>query len=185
MIAIAVGAGCAFINDLFFSLSLKNHRFKNHEIVTLKQLNNIQLFLIVWIIIAEITMTTITYQYAINWTLSGALIAKIVIELVVLFTALSLRQIHMPSLLRHQNTYGHLSDSFVQHSNSMVATSVVSLTAWFFIVLITSSEFNVRVGDLGFGQTIISFVLVSLISVWIVLFLKNSVLNPQRKKNSK
>lgn len=181
ILAISVGAGCALINDLFFFLSLKHHVLKHHEIVTLKQLNNIQLVLIIWIIIAEVTMIALNFQYAVNWHLAGVVIAKVLIEIAILFSTLLLRQVHMPALIRHQHQYGHLSDSFQEHNDSLVSTCAVSLVSWFFIVLITSGEFNRYMMDFGFIQTIVSYVIVSLFAVWLVVYLKNNVLHRKHK----
>lgn len=182
VLAIAVGAGCALINDLFFSLSLKHHILKRHEIIALKQLNNLQLVLIIWIVIAEITILALNIQVSGAWYISGANIAKILIELCVLFAALLMRQVHMPALIRYQNTHGHLSDSFLEHNNSLVGTTTWSMVSWFFLVLITSSEFNPRIMDFGFGATILVYAAVSILSIWIVLFLKNSILHRKYKK---
>lgn len=182
VLAISVGAGCALINDLFFFLSLKHHVLKRHEIITLRQLNNIQLVLIIFILIAEITMIAMNFQHAVNWHLAGVVIAKVLIEIAVLFTALLLRQIHMPALIRHQNQYAHLSDSFIEHSNALISTCALSLVSWFFIVLITSGEFNRYMMDFGFIQTIMSYVIVSIFVIWLVLFMKNSVLHRKNRK---
>ncbi len=182
VLAISIGAGCALINDLFFFLSLKHHVLKRHEIVTLRQLNNMQLVLIVWILIAEITMIALNFQYAMNWHLAGVVIAKILIEITVLFTTLLLRQVHLPALIRHQNRYAHLSDSFLEHSNALVSTCALSLVSWFFIVLITSGEFNRYMMDFGFIQTIMSYIVVSVFAIWLVVFMKNSVLHRKHLK---
>ncbi len=182
VLAIAVGAGCALINDLFFFLSLKHHILKRHEIITLKQLNNIQLVLIIWIIIAEITMISMNFQYAVNWHLAGVVIAKVLIEIAVLFSTLLIRQVHLPALIRHQHKYAHLSDSFVEHSDALISTCALSLVSWFFIVLITSGEFNRYMMDFGFIQTIMSYAVVSVFVIWFVTFMKNSVLHRRGKK---
>ncbi len=182
ILAIAVGAGCALINDLFFFLSLKHHVLRRHEIITLKQLNNLQLVLIIWIIIAEITMISLNFQYAINWHLAGVVIAKVLIEIVILFSTLLLRQVHMPALIRHQHQYGHLSDSFQEHSDALVSTCALSLVSWFFIVLITSGEFNRYMMDFGFIQTIMSYIVVSVFVIWLVTFMKNNILHRRNRK---
>jgi hypothetical protein len=182
VLAIAVGAGCALIYDLFFMISLKHHLVKSHEAITLKQLNNIQVVLIIWILIAEVAMIAMNFQYAANWHLAGVVIAKVFIEIVILFCALLLRQVHLPQLLRNQHQHGHLSDSFLEHHDSLVSTCALSLVSWFFIVLITSGEFNRYMMDFGFIQTIMSYVIVSIFAIWLVVYLKNNVLHRKNLK---
>lgn len=181
LIAISIGAGAAFINDLFFIISLKHHVLKRHEIVILKQLNNIQVFLIVWILLSEIVFLSFQIQ---NFSLDsfiGATIAKLFIEVTVLFCALLIRQMHLPALIRHQHTYGHLSDSFIEHSNSLVGTCVTSMVSWGFIVLITSAAFNMKVSDFGFSTTIIAYIITCLVASWFFMLLKNKVLHRKGK----
>ncbi len=182
ILAISVGAGAALINDLFFILSLKHHKLKRHELITLKQLNNIQLFLIIWIVMVEITMLAIQIQVTSLGLTPGVVFAKIVIELIVLFCVLLLRQMHLPVLIRHQNTYGHLSDSFLEHSNELISTCAVSLVSWFFIVLVTSSMFSQAFASFGFSSTLFGFAIVALFSSWLFVYLKNQVLHRKLKK---
>lgn len=181
VLAIAVGCGCAVINDLFFFLSLKHHILKRHEIITLRQLNNIQLVLIVFILFAECTFIALNFQNVADWHLAGVTVAKVLIELVALFCALLLRQVHLPALIRHQHAYGHLSDSFHEHNDALVSTCALSFVTWFFIVLISSGEFNRYMMDFGFVQTIVAYALVAVFAIWLVTFLKNNVLHRRKK----
>lgn len=181
IIALSVGAGAAVINDLFFLLSLKHHKLSRHELVTLKQLNNIQLFLIIWMILVEVTFFAIQIQtYSIS-TLLGMTLARFIIEIVVLFCVLLLRQVHFPALIRHQNQYGHLSDSFMHHSNELIATCAISVVAWFYIILITSSSFDSIFTDFGFGTTMISFIVSACLGTILLVSMKNKLLSVRRK----
>lgn len=177
IIAISVGAGCALINDLFFILSLKHHVLKRHEIVTLKQLNNLQIGLIIWIILAEITFFSVQIQNFSIGQIVGASVAKLLIELTLLFCVMSIKYIQLPTLIRHQHAYHHLSDSFVEHSNGLVGTSVTSLISWFFIILVTSASFGPIVADFGFGNTILTYIVSVIIASWFFIILKNKILH--------
>ncbi len=181
ILAICVGAGCAIINDLFFITSLKHHVLKRHEIITLKQLNNMQIVLIVWIILCEIALFSIQIQTFSLGILLGASMAKILIEIAVLFCVLFIRQMYLPGLIRHQHTYGHLSESFLEHSNGIVGTCATSLVSWFFIVLITSSGFGPTVANAGFVATIVTYIITCLLMSWLFIGLKNRVLHRKRK----
>ena len=92
----------------------------------------------------------------------GVTIAKLFIEVVILFCALLLRQVHLPALVRYQHTYGHLSDSMLAHSNGLIMTCITSVSAWVFIVFITSSELKPEFMDFGFSTTIGIFIAVTI-----------------------
>lgn len=181
ILAIAFGAGTAFINDLFFMLSLKHHSLNRHEVVTLKQLNNIQVILIIWIILCEVTFIAVQLQsLSFNYFL-GLSIAKLMIELALLFFALLLRQMHLPALIRHQHTYKHLSDSFVEHSNTLIGTAVASLVSWIFIVFMSSSAFLYAAKDFTFTSTILLYLITIVATTWFFIFLKNKILHRKKK----
>lgn len=180
ILAIAIGAGCAIINDLFFIVSLKHHKLKALEYNILRQLNSIQLALILWVILVEITMFAIQIQTISLSTILGVSIAKFLIELVILFSVLLLRQVHMPALHRHQHTYGHLSESFVEHTNGLIGTCVTSMVSWFFIVFITSSEMKEQFVDFGFTTTIIIYVITVVLANWLFIFMKNRILHRRK-----
>ncbi len=182
ILAISVGGGCAIINDLFFILSLKHHVLRRHEIIALKQLNNMQIFLIVWIILCEITFFAVQVQNFSIANVLGATMARIIIEIVLLICALLIRQLHLPTIVRYQHTHGHLSDSFLEHSNGLVGTCVLSLVSWFFIILTTSAAFSNAAIDFGFVTTILTYIIVSALASWLFISLKNRVLH--RKKRS-
>lgn len=181
IIAVSVGAGAAVINNLFFILSLKHHKLSRKEIISLQKLNNLQLYLIIWIILVEITVFAIQIQtYSIK-TLLGMIVARLLIEIVALFCVLLLRQIHFPALIRHQHQYGHLSDSFALHSNELIATCSTSLVAWFYIILITSSSFENMFSDFGFNVTLATFVISSMFVTWLLVTMKNKFLHPKKR----
>ncbi len=181
IIAVSVGAGAALINDIFFLISLKNHKLTRYQFKSLKQLNSLQLILIIWIILVEVTFFAIQIQTYSMATLLGMTLARFIIEIVVLFCVLLLRQVHFPALMRHQHQYGHLSDSFTKHSNELIATCAISLVAWFYIILITSSTFESVFSDFGFGTTMIAFIVSALGATWLLVWMKNKFLHSKRK----
>lgn len=181
IIAISVGAGCAVINDLFFITSLKHQVIKKHEAHTLRQFNSIQVVLVVWIILVELTIFALQIQVDSVQTILGVTFAKLFIEFVLLFSILMIRQVYLPALVRYQHTYGHLSDSMLEHNNGIVIASVTSIVSWFFIVFITSSEFKTDFIDFGFSTTIILYAATLIISNVFFIYLKNDVLHNKFK----
>lgn len=181
ILAIAVGAGCAVINDLFFITSLKHHKLKSSEFNILSQLNKIQLVLILWIVLVEAVFFATRIQTLTFGSILGVSIAKFAIELVILFSVLFQKQLYLPALFRHQHKYGHLSDSFLEHSNGLLISCITSITSWFFIVFITSSEFKQNFVDFGFGTTISVYLVTTICTNLFFLFMKNRVLHRKNR----
>jgi hypothetical protein len=176
ILAIAVGAGAAIINDLFFIISLKHHRIKRYEFNILRQLSTIQLVLVLWIILAEVTMFAISVQTLSLQSILGVTIAKLCIEIVILFALLFQRQVYLPELMRHQHAYHHLSDSFLEHSNGLISACSISIVSWFFVVFITSSEYHPKFVDFGFVLTMGIYLCVMFLATGFFLFMKNRIL---------
>ena len=181
IIAISVGAGCAVINDLFFILSMKHQVLKKYEAHILRQLNSIQVGLVIWVILAEIAMFAYQIETESIQAILGITFAKFFIEIAILFAILLIRQVYLPALVRHQHTYGHLSDSMLEHSNGLIIASVTSLTSWLFIIFIVSSEFKAEFLDFGFATTIILYAVILIISNSFFLYMKTNVLHNKHK----
>lgn len=177
ILAIAIGGGAAIINDLFFIISLKHQKIKRDEFNILKQLLTIQLVLILWIILTEITMFAIQVQNLSLQTILGVTVAKLCIEVIILFTILFQRQVFLPALERHHHAYRHLSDSFQEHSNGLVCTCSISIVSWFFIIFITSSEYRPEFIDFGFSITMLAYIGTTFLTSWFFLFMKNRILH--------
>jgi len=182
MVAIAIGAGASFIFDFFFVSTLKDHKLTGFEVVALKQLNLIQLFTILWILVVEITFISLELMYSTVQLVPGMLIAKVLIALVVLFCVLLIKQVHYPALLRHQRQYHHLSNSFLMHSDGLIGTCAISIISWFFIILITAGEVNAYVADFGFTNTIITYAVTTGLFSLVAIKLKNKFLHIKRSK---
>lgn len=181
MLAIAFGAGASFIFDFFFISSLKNHKLSSFEQKILRHLNSLQFILIIWIMVVEIVYLAIGMQYFSFSEIAGMAIAKLVIEVVALFCIMFLRKVHLPALIRHQVHYHHLSESFLEHSNTLIGTAAISLSSWSFILLITSGEINALVEDFGFLPTLFSYAIITFIFTLLVISMKNAFLKGRKR----
>jgi hypothetical protein len=107
----------------------------------------------------------------------GFLLAKIVLMALALLTGLSLRRLHLRALLRHQNTYGHLSDSMVAHTDTLVATAAYSTVAWMAVIVLTAIEYRQAQDAFRFGflHIIIAYILVGYCASKAAIFLKRNL----------
>lgn len=154
--SIALGAGSAFIFSSFFILSLKDHKIEDHEYVSLKRLSTISLISAYLGLGLYIVNTAIFFETATDFDL-GRISAKICIFALALISELTLRKIHLPTLMRHQTSYFHLSDKMMHHEDPLINTSVFNLVSWIFIILITSAEYNDFNAQFNYGFVEIVF----------------------------
>ena len=53
-----------------------------------------------------------------------------------LVCSITLRKIHIPALLRHQNQHAHLSDHHLYHGEEIVLISTISTVSWVTVLII-------------------------------------------------
>lgn len=177
-VCISLGAGSAFIFDTFFMLSLKRHQIRVYEE---KMLQRINLFTVLGSAIA-----LITYIFIISLKLESGSVdaldisfAKIFLLAITFMTGVTLRKIHLPTLLRNQRQYFHLSEKFMFHQDSLVSTAVFSTTAWLMLILLTVFENfqQPQVFDFSIFSLATIYVISALICSKIAVFVKNQYLS--------
>jgi uncharacterized membrane protein YedE/YeeE len=139
LVCISVGAGSAFIFDSFFMLSLKHHHVQKHEEA---MLSRISLYAVTAGGIAlgtYILLLSLRLEAGALGTLDLAF-SKIFLFSVTLLTSATMRKIHLPTLLRYQKTYFHLSEKFSLHQDALVSTAAYSSLSWIFLIVLTSFE---------------------------------------------
>lgn len=144
--ALALGAGSAFIIDLFFVTSAKTRILSARDIKMIFRLNSSAVVSVVIALVTDVSIISFEVMQA-TGTGFSYWILKLLLLSIVFLCALSLRKIHLPTLLRHQKHNAHLSDSFIYHSDSMVNTVVVSTVTWISAVVATTYEYLANVGS--------------------------------------
>jgi hypothetical protein len=140
-VCIALGAGSAFIFSTFFILSVKDHIVKPHEYAMLKSLSLFSLISACIGLTAFVINTAIYLESAVDFKI-GLISAKLIIFSLALLTEMTLRKIHLPTLMRHQKVYFHLSNTMTHHPDPLVATASFSLISWMFIIFLSTLEFR-------------------------------------------
>lgn len=177
-VCISLGAGSAFIFDTFFMLSLKRHQIKVYEEKILQRIN---LFAVI-----GSTVGLITYIFTLSLRLEAGLVdaldvsfAKVFLFAIVFMTGVTLRKIHLPTLLRNQRQYFHLSEKFMLHQDSLVSTAVFSTTAWLMLILLTVFENfqKPHVFDFSIFSLATIYIIGALICSKIAVYIKNQYLS--------
>ncbi|MEN9649502.1 MAG: hypothetical protein RL094_469 [Candidatus Parcubacteria bacterium] len=171
LVSAAIGTGSSFIADVFFIFSFKNHQLRISE---LKMLLRLQFTAIIAASVALVSRLAydavrINSNIAIQ---SGVETALIFIFAIILVSSIILRKFHLPALLRHQQKYSHLSDSFKDHHDALIATAALGLISWLFIIFIAACEAQTFSISLHFLNVFLAYVIISFVGVQIALKIK-------------
>lgn len=148
IVCIALGAAGAFIFDSFFLLSRRQHKVTSTEYSMLQRINLLSL------VACSVAMLFFVFEIASYISNAGnnpasmsvanldlnSLSMKFLLFIIAFMTALTIRKIHLPALRRHQGSYAHLSESFVEHQRSLISTAVYSTVSWMSIIFLSSLE---------------------------------------------
>ena len=138
--ALALGAGSAFLIDLFFVTSSKTRILTTRDVKMIFRLNFAAIVSVVIALVTDVSLITFEVMNATENGFSYWLL-KLLLLSIIFLAALSLRKIHLPTLLRHQKHSAHLSDSFIYHSDALINTVIVSTITWVSAVLATTYEY--------------------------------------------
>ncbi len=139
LFVISIGAGASLIIDLFLITSLKNHRVSKYEFKALKRLSFITFFGGILGALTEVML--LAYRLK-TGQLHGEFTSLIFILLcvVVVTASMTIKNIHLRTLERHQHSHQHLSDNFIQHGSSLPQTAIISLITWVAIIFVKAYE---------------------------------------------
>ena len=176
LVCISLAAGSAFIFDSFFLLSLKDHKLKVYEKEALFRISlmTVTASVLALGIYIAILVTKLDSPTDIYIEFSSA---KLIILMIALLSALTLRVIHLPTLVRYQENYFHLSEKMVIHQDSLAGTSAFSSVSWLFVIFLTSIEYKeLDISHFSFIKIIVTFLAVAMVTSHIFVFLKNKIL---------
>lgn len=179
---LALGAVSAFIIDLFFVTSAKTRILSTRDVKMIYRLNFSALVSVVIALVTDVSIISFQVMDATNSGFSYWLL-KLLLLSIVFLAALSLRKIHLPTLLRHQKHNAHLSDSFIRHSDALINTVVVSTITWISAIMATTYEY---VANIGRVPSVLSFLILYCIALFLSIklfsYLKEKITRIHSKK---
>lgn len=135
LVSVALGAAGAFIIDMFFIASLSHSRLRPKEVLMVRRLS---LLSISAAIIALFIQTLILFS--IEATIPDNFLTfsfvTIIFTIAALVCGITLRKVHIPALLRHQNDHAHLSDHHLHHGEEIVLVSTISTVSWVSVLIV-------------------------------------------------
>jgi hypothetical protein len=181
LVSIALGAGAAFIIDLFFISSLSHSKLRPKEVLMVRQLS---LLSIVSACLALFIQTMILFS--IKATIPDNFITFSFVTILFTITALvcsiTLRRIHIPALLRHQNQHAHLSDHHLHHGEEIVLISTISTVSWVTVLIIYAiAQIGAYVSPYPF---IIGYIIFVLVMSVLTKLIKRHLLDSRKHKKA-
>ncbi len=180
--ALALGAGSAFIIDLFFVTSAKTRTLTARDVKMIFRLNFSALVSVLIALVTDVSIISFEVMSATGSGFSYWLL-KLLLLSIVFLAALTLRKIHLPTLLRHQKHSAHLSDSFIYHSDALINTVIVSTITWITAILATTYEY---IGNVAVVPTPLSFMILYCVALFLSIklfsFLKEKITRISVKK---
>lgn len=138
--ALALGGASAFIIDLFFVTSAKTRILTARDVKMIFRLNLSAIISVIIALVTDVSIISFEVTQASNSAFSYWLV-KLLLLSIIFLSALSMRKIHLPTLLRHQKHNAHLSDSLICHSSPLVNTAIVSTVSWISAIMATTYEY--------------------------------------------
>ena len=181
LVSIALGAASAFIIDMFFIASLSHSKLRPKEILMVRRMSLLSIVsaffalffqtLILFSIQATIPDNFITFSFV-----------TIIFTMAALVCSITLRRVHIPALLRHQNDHAHLSDHHLHHGEEIVLVSTISTVSWVTVLIIYA------VAQIGAYSSpypfIIGYIIFVLVMSVLTRFIKRNFLDSRKHKKA-
>jgi hypothetical protein len=181
LVSIALGAGAAFIIDLFFISSLSHSKLRPKEVFMVKRLS---LLSITAACVALFIQTFILFsiQATIPDNFLSFSFITILFTIAALICSITLRKIHIPALLRHQNNHAHLSDHHLHHGEEIVLVSTISTVSWVTVLVIYAIA---QIGEyLSPYPFIIGYIIFVVVMSVLTRLIKRHLLDSRKHKKS-
>ncbi|MEI6042658.1 MAG: hypothetical protein WCQ00_03795 [bacterium] len=181
LVSIALGAAAAFIIDMFFIASLNHSKLRPKEVLMVRRLSLlsisaaiIALFiqtLILFIIPATIPDQFLTFSFV-----------TILFTIAALVCSMTLRRVHIPALIRHQNQHAHLSEHHMYHGEEIVLVSTISTVSWLTVIVIYAVA---QIGEYSSPYPfIIGYIIFVVIMSWLTRVIKRHLLDSRKHKKA-
>ncbi|MES3005574.1 MAG: hypothetical protein V4664_01355 [Patescibacteria group bacterium] len=172
--SVSLASASALLCDAFFFISLRHRRIKLHESKNLQILSGISATSSLFSIVSLLCLMSLRISAGI--TPGEDVLVSIALLLAVAFLcSLTMRNVHLPSLKRHQHEYHHLSESFTNHQDSLLSASIVSTMSWLFIITIISADSRELIANTNFWNLIILYTLTTFLLSKIAVYMKKKV----------
>jgi hypothetical protein len=181
LVSIALGAGSAFIIDLFFIASLSHSKLRPKEVLMVKRLSLLSITAACLALLIQ-TFILFSIQATIPDNFLSFSFITILFTIAALICSITLRKIHIPALLRHQNNHAHLSDHHLHHGEEIVLVSTISTVSWVTVLVIYAIA---QIGEyLSPYPFIIGYIIFVVVMSVLTRLIKRHLLDSRKHKKS-
>jgi len=128
-----LGAGGAYVSDAMFFSSIKDRVISGRELQFMKIGST---FVWVGLIIAIISGIFLFSTNPGVYSESSKFLLKVVLVGVIFVNGIYFHKGHMPLMHRHKDEHYPSSDEFVRRKKLLIASGVISMTSWTFVVIL-------------------------------------------------
>lgn len=181
LVSIALGAAGAFIIDLFFISSLSHSKLRSKEILMVKRLSLLSIVSACSALFIQ-TLILFSIKAALPDNFISFSFITILFTMAALICSITLRKIHIPALLRHQNDHTHLSDHHLHHGEEIVLVSTISTVSWITVLVIYAIA---QIGEYSSPYPfIIGYIIFVVIMSVLTRLIKRHLLDSRKHKKS-
>ncbi len=172
--SISLAAASALLCDGFFFISVIRRRLQVGEIKILRILCGVSS---VSSLIAGVSLIKLMAMRISDGVTpgEGILLALSLMLLVAFTSSVSMRNLHLPALHRHQHDYHHISESFLDHQRSLISTGAVSIVTWIFIITIVAADARGLALETSFFKISILYVITAYLFSKLALVIKRKI----------
>jgi hypothetical protein len=181
LVAISLGAAGALIIDLFFISSLSHSKLRPKEILMVRRLSLLSIVSACFAIFIQ-SIILFSIQNSILDNFISFSFITIVFTIAALICSITLRKIHIPALLRHQNDHVHLSNHHLHHGEEIVLISTISTVSWIIVLVIYAiAQDGNYTGPYPF---IIGYIIFVVVMAVLTRMIKRHLLDSRKHKKS-
>lgn len=135
LLGVAIGAGAAFMGDLFFFISARDRKFSKDESRFLHIAGNMTWIGLLLLIISGIGLFATNPEQYLN---STKFLAKLVIVAIIIVNGFILHLGHMPRIKKVIGLHFPTSKEFRDNSRIMLMSGAVSVVSWTTVIILGS-----------------------------------------------
>lgn len=135
LLGVAIGAGSAYIGDIFFFISAQDRKFSAEESKFLHIIGTLTWLGLGLLIISGLGLFFTNPTQYLN---SSKFIAKIIIVAIIILNGLALHLAHMPKIKKIIGLHFPSSKEFRDNSRKMLISGAISVVSWTTVIILGS-----------------------------------------------
>lgn len=164
-----LGAGGAYVSDAMFFASIKDEVISKVELRFLK-IGSI--FVWVGLTLAIVSGLLLFSTNPAGYLDSSKFLVKVCIVLIIFLNGMVFHLTHLPRMHRHAGHHYPSSDEFTRKSKLLLASGVISVTSWTFVLILGS----LRSIPIDFTTALVGYIVFEVVAVSVAMVFSKKLL---------